>query len=51
METPSNLLLKISKRLFKNLEDQEKFVEALINPKAFYPVYSGVKKNQKIYLL
>jgi 16S rRNA C967 or C1407 C5-methylase (RsmB/RsmF family) len=37
METPSNLLLKLSRRLFKNLENQEKFVEALINPKPFLP--------------
>ncbi|WP_026731466.1 RsmB/NOP family class I SAM-dependent RNA methyltransferase [Fischerella sp. PCC 9605] len=37
METPSKLLLKLSKRLFQNLDDQEKFVEALINPKPFYP--------------
>ncbi len=37
MEIPSNLLLKLSKRLFKNLENQEKFIEALINPKPFLP--------------
>ncbi|MEC4818044.1 MAG: RsmB/NOP family class I SAM-dependent RNA methyltransferase [Scytonema sp. PMC 1069.18] len=37
MEKPSNLLLKLSRRLFENLEDQEKFVDALINPKPFNP--------------
>ncbi len=37
MEIPSNLLLKLSKRLFKNLENQEKFIEALIKPKPFLP--------------
>ncbi|MFB2768458.1 RsmB/NOP family class I SAM-dependent RNA methyltransferase [Pelatocladus sp. BLCC-F211] len=37
METPSNLLLKISKHLFKDLENQENFVEALIKPKPFLP--------------
>jgi 16S rRNA C967 or C1407 C5-methylase (RsmB/RsmF family) len=37
MEKASNLLLKLSRRLFENLEEQEKFIEALINPKPFYP--------------
>ncbi|PHK12846.1 Fmu (Sun) domain-containing protein, partial [Nostoc linckia z9] len=35
MEKPSNLLLKLSRRLFTNLDEQEKFVEALINPQPF----------------
>ncbi|WP_315791315.1 RsmB/NOP family class I SAM-dependent RNA methyltransferase [Fischerella sp. JS2] len=37
METPSKLLLKLSKRLFKNSDEQAKFIEALINPKPFSP--------------
>lgn len=38
MEKASNLLLKVSRRLFKNLEEeQEKFVEALIHPQPFHP--------------
>ncbi|MFN6499730.1 MAG: RsmB/NOP family class I SAM-dependent RNA methyltransferase [Nostoc sp. DedQUE01] len=35
MEKPSNLLLKLSRRLFANLDEQEKFIEALINPQLF----------------
>ncbi|MEI2578790.1 RsmB/NOP family class I SAM-dependent RNA methyltransferase [Scytonema sp. PRP1] len=37
MEKASNLLLKVSRRLFKNLDEQEKFVDALIHPKPFHP--------------
>jgi 16S rRNA C967 or C1407 C5-methylase (RsmB/RsmF family) len=35
MDKPSNLLLKVSRRLFANLDEQEKFIEALINPQPF----------------
>ncbi|MDZ8185672.1 MAG: RsmB/NOP family class I SAM-dependent RNA methyltransferase [Nostoc sp. ChiSLP02] len=35
MEKPSNLLLKLSRRLFANLEEQENFIQALINPQPF----------------
>jgi 16S rRNA C967 or C1407 C5-methylase (RsmB/RsmF family) len=37
MEKASNLLLKVSRRLFANLDEQEKFVEALIHPQKFQP--------------
>ncbi|MFN6485326.1 MULTISPECIES: RsmB/NOP family class I SAM-dependent RNA methyltransferase [unclassified Nostoc] len=37
MEKPSNLLLKVSRRLFANVDEQEKFIEALINPQPFLP--------------
>ncbi|MDM9584757.1 RsmB/NOP family class I SAM-dependent RNA methyltransferase [Nostoc sp. GT001] len=37
MEKPSNLLLKVSRRLFANLDEQEKFIEALMNPQPFSP--------------
>ncbi|MEH2266623.1 RsmB/NOP family class I SAM-dependent RNA methyltransferase [Nostoc sp.] len=37
MEKPSNLLLKVSRRLFVNLNEQEKFIEALMNPQPFLP--------------
>ncbi|BDI14680.1 hypothetical protein ANSO36C_04820 [Nostoc cf. commune SO-36] len=37
MEKPSNLLLKVSRRLFTNVDEQEKFIEALINPQPFLP--------------
>ncbi|MDZ8052643.1 MAG: RsmB/NOP family class I SAM-dependent RNA methyltransferase [Aulosira sp. ZfuVER01] len=37
MEKPSNLLLKLSRRLFENPDIQEKFIQALINPQPFSP--------------
>lgn len=37
MEKPSNLLLKLSRRLFANSDIQEKFIQALINPQPFSP--------------
>ncbi|MEA5512841.1 RsmB/NOP family class I SAM-dependent RNA methyltransferase [Nodularia sp. UHCC 0506] len=37
MEKPSNLLLKLSRRLFENPDKQEKFIDALINPQPFNP--------------
>ncbi|HIK03390.1 MAG TPA: RsmB/NOP family class I SAM-dependent RNA methyltransferase [Trichormus sp. M33_DOE_039] len=37
MEKPSNLLLKVARRLFENLDNQEKFIEALIAPQSFHP--------------
>ena len=37
MEKPSNLLLKLSKRIFEDAESREKFIEALINPQPFHP--------------
>jgi 16S rRNA C967 or C1407 C5-methylase (RsmB/RsmF family) len=37
MEKPSNLLVKFSQRLFKDEIYQEKFIDALINPKPFNP--------------
>ena len=37
MEKPSNLLLKLSRRLFADLVEREKFIQALIEPQAFNP--------------
>ncbi|MBV9387261.1 MAG: RsmB/NOP family class I SAM-dependent RNA methyltransferase [Chroococcidiopsidaceae cyanobacterium CP_BM_ER_R8_30] len=37
MKKPSNLLLKLSRRLFDNPSEQQEFVEALTEPKPFYP--------------
>lgn len=37
MEKPSNLLLKLARRLFENLDNQEKFIDALIAPQSFNP--------------
>ncbi|MDJ0735240.1 MAG: RsmB/NOP family class I SAM-dependent RNA methyltransferase [Nostocaceae cyanobacterium] len=37
MEKPSNLLVKLARRLFNSSEEQEKFIQALINPREFSP--------------
>ncbi|MEJ1931710.1 RsmB/NOP family class I SAM-dependent RNA methyltransferase, partial [Nostoc sp. NIES-2111] len=37
MEKPSNLLLKLARRLFENPDQQEKFINALIAPQPFNP--------------
>lgn len=37
MEKPSNLLLKVSRRLFTNLDEQASFIDALMNPQPFPP--------------
>jgi 16S rRNA C967 or C1407 C5-methylase (RsmB/RsmF family) len=37
MEKPSNLLLKVARRLFDDADEQAKFIEALVNPKPFAP--------------
>ncbi|MBI1242046.1 RsmB/NOP family class I SAM-dependent RNA methyltransferase [Umezakia ovalisporum] len=37
MEKPSNLLLKLSRRLFTSLEQQQKFIDSLIHPQSFNP--------------
>jgi 16S rRNA C967 or C1407 C5-methylase (RsmB/RsmF family) len=37
MEAPSNLLVKLSRRLFENPDNQQQFIEALINPRPFNP--------------
>ncbi|CAA9409178.1 FIG00871397: hypothetical protein [uncultured Microcoleus sp.] len=37
MEKPSNLLLKLSRSLFADTAEQEKFIQAVINPQAFNP--------------
>jgi 16S rRNA C967 or C1407 C5-methylase (RsmB/RsmF family) len=37
MEKPSNLLLKLSRTLFAESEEQQKFIDAIINPQPFNP--------------
>ncbi|WP_413172296.1 RsmB/NOP family class I SAM-dependent RNA methyltransferase [Anabaena azotica] len=37
MENPSNLLLKVSRRLFDHVDQQARFIEALVNPQPFSP--------------
>ncbi|QDL10156.1 RsmB/NOP family class I SAM-dependent RNA methyltransferase [Brasilonema octagenarum UFV-E1] len=47
MEKASNLLLKLSRRLFNNLDEQEIFVETLIHPKPFHPCILWCKEKPK----
>lgn len=37
MEKPSNLLLKLGRRLFDNQDERERFIEALLHPQPFNP--------------
>ncbi|MBW4472081.1 MAG: RsmB/NOP family class I SAM-dependent RNA methyltransferase [Stenomitos rutilans HA7619-LM2] len=37
MEQPSNLLLKLSQKLFEDAGDRAQFIDALLHPKAFNP--------------
>ncbi len=45
MDKPSNLLLKLSRRLFDELTEQEKFIEALIHPQPFHPCILWCKEK------
>lgn len=49
MEKASNLLLKVSRRLFKNLDEQEKFVDALIHPQPFHPCILWCQEKPENY--
>ncbi len=48
MEKPSNLLLKLSQRLFDNSAERERFVEALIHPQTFHPCILWCKDKPDI---
>ena len=48
MEKPSNLLLKLSRRLFENPDNQEKFIEALIHPQPFQPCILWCQQKPEI---
>ncbi|MDZ7960969.1 MAG: RsmB/NOP family class I SAM-dependent RNA methyltransferase [Aulosira sp. DedQUE10] len=48
MEKPSNLLLKLARRLFANADIQEKFIEALINPQTFQPCILWCRERPNI---
>jgi len=37
MEKPSNLLLKVTRQLFTNVDEQTKFIDALVHPQPFAP--------------
>jgi 16S rRNA C967 or C1407 C5-methylase (RsmB/RsmF family) len=45
MEKPSNLLLKLSRSLFTDSADREKFVLAITNPQAFNPAILWVRSK------
>ena len=48
MEKPSNLLLKLSRRLFDNPAEQERFIEVLIHPKPFHPCILWCKEKPSV---
>ncbi len=48
MEKPTNLLIKLSRRLFSNSDAQEKFIEALINPQTFSPCILWCQEKPEI---
>lgn len=48
MEKPSNLLLKLSRRLFESPDEQEKFIAALINPQSFQPCILWCQQKPEI---
>lgn len=48
MEKPSNLLLKLSHRLFDNSNERERFIEALIHPQNFHPCILWCKDKPDI---
>ena len=47
MEKPSNLLLKLTRRLFTDTDEQNKFIDALINPQPFHPCIIWCKEKPK----
>ena len=48
MGKPSNLLLKLSRRIFEDPESREKFIEALINPQPFHPCILWCQEKPEI---
>lgn len=48
MEKPSNLLLKLSRHLFNNPDEQERFIQVLVEPKPFYPCILWCKDKPAI---
>lgn len=47
MKKPSNLLLKLSRRIFEDAQSREKFIEALINPQPFNPCILWCRERPK----
>ncbi len=48
MNTPSNLLLKLSRRLFENPNERENFIEALTHPRRFHPCILWCQQKSEI---
>jgi 16S rRNA C967 or C1407 C5-methylase (RsmB/RsmF family) len=48
MDKPSNLLLKLSRRLFDDTLEREKFIEALIHPHPFHPCILWCKEKPEV---
>lgn len=48
MEKPSNLLLKVSRRLFDHVDQQARFIEALVNPQPFSPCILWCQEKPEI---
>lgn len=46
MNKPSNLLLKLSRRLFDDSSEQERFIDALIHPRSFHPCILWCREQQ-----
>ncbi|MDJ0677494.1 MAG: RsmB/NOP family class I SAM-dependent RNA methyltransferase [Calothrix sp. MO_167.B42] len=53
MEKPTNLLLKLTRRLFTNTDEQDKFIHGLINPQPFHPciIWCQEKPQDTAFLL
>ncbi|MUL35478.1 RsmB/NOP family class I SAM-dependent RNA methyltransferase [Gloeocapsopsis dulcis] len=49
MDKPSNLLLKLSRRLFDDTTEQEKFIDALIHPEPFYPCILWCREKRSLF--
>jgi 16S rRNA C967 or C1407 C5-methylase (RsmB/RsmF family) len=50
MEKPSNLLLKLTRRLFDNPDEQDEFIQALVNPQPFNPCILWCQKKPEVSL-
>ncbi|WP_353929625.1 RsmB/NOP family class I SAM-dependent RNA methyltransferase [Okeanomitos corallinicola TIOX110] len=48
MEKPSNLLLKVARRLFNNADEQARFIAALVDPQPFSPCILWCQERPQI---
>lgn len=49
MEKPSNLLLKLTRNLFTDTTEQEKFIQAIVNPQPFNPCILWLQQKPTIH--